>query len=890
MDGRGGAFALDDVITVKSIVAGDSYVDAAVNPEHVVSMMGVSPNPPTDVANTTYGMEGYNCWHTSGKDNSKAWLLLDLGDDTPIESMYIWNLNQRYGSKERDAKDIKITYSADGSEGSWTELGDYVVPQSKGNGEPCLPQLYVPFFQNARYIKVQILSSYGHDFWGLGKIILTRNSSGVGGKELAELNFLCKQHSQYTSYEYTQASWDRLQTALANANKLIDESSTDVDAILKATDALLDAVKHLEKKVDLMKGAVVSSYSFYGPGYEPSNMNDGNKDTRWASANLVDSVSVYIDLKESQTFNQMMIFENNTYGNRIAYVEAKVSNDGTGWSDWHAVAANSNQMFMVGRTVTARYLHVTFYEIKSGGINVDELMLFNDPEAEETERPVGWRTAAADGIVQTPALQPNIYQVRKAQLKYGMFIHYGINTFLGQEWSDGSADPSNYNPDLLTLDPDSWVKTAYEGGMNFIILVTKHHDGFAIWNTKLGTYNINHTGREGDKRDIVKEVADACRKYGIKLGLYYSAWDRNWDANNTTESTGLDRIRLAQKYNDYMVGQITELLDGTYGEISELWIDGAWEKPNVAWEFGYLYDIVKHLQPSCQMAINCTINGTKPDEWQGGEELVYFPSDFRLQDPFFTRPGADADPKIYKYKGNEYYLPFEATICINNTWFGSENNSASTVLSPERIKEAYNHMVEQDNSLVVNLGPSKKGLFNDFDVKNLYAGARALGIARGSARAEAEEGECVVRIEYVTSNNTLVWPTTCLYGQNGETFMAEPLDLRMLGYNLADGQEKVSGVFGQDVTVRFVYEDLGNIPSSVQTIASEHWLDVNGNDLLLSNVSDGVLNVYAADGRCIATQIIPVGGCRILLPTHHGVCFVTFDDGKDVKRKKIILP
>ena len=110
--------------------------------------------------------------------------------------------------------------------------------------------------------------------------------------------------------------------------------------------------------------------------------------------------------------------------------------------------------------------------------------------------------------------------------------------------------------------------------MNFVVLVAKHHEGFATWNTSVGTYNINHTGREGDKRDIVKEVSDACRKYGIKFGLYYSAWDRNWDLNNTQESTGLDRVELCQKYNDFALAQITELMDGRYGEISEFWIDG----------------------------------------------------------------------------------------------------------------------------------------------------------------------------------------------------------------------------------------------------------------------------------------------------------------------------
>jgi len=102
-----------------------------------------------------------------------------------------------------------------------------------------------------------------------------------------------------------------------------------------------------------------------------------------------------------------------------------------------------------------------------------------------------------------------------------MFLHFGVNTFGNVEWSDDGIDARSYQPD--EIDADGWVRTVRDAGMNQVILITKHHDGFCLWNTDYTDYCMKNSG---NPTDVVAETAKACKKYGIRLGLYYSLWDR----------------------------------------------------------------------------------------------------------------------------------------------------------------------------------------------------------------------------------------------------------------------------------------------------------------------------------------------------------------------------
>ena len=327
-------------------------------------------------------------------------------------------------------------------------------------------------------------------------------------------------------------------------------------------------------------------------------------------------------------------------------------------------------------------------------------------------------------ITLKPSSEPNECQRQLIERKYGMFIHFGINTFNDLEWSNGKLKLETYNPPMI--DADGWVKNAYMLGMNYVILITKHHDGFCLFDTKYTDYSVNNTK---NKTDVVLEVARACKKYGVKLGLYYSLWDRHEKC-----------YKKHDKYVDYMCNQLTELLGGKYGEICELWLDGGWDKKPKHWHLDRLYDLVHTLQPNCAFGVNVTIGDERrkkpnnkylPHLYEKGMPIKYFPSDFRLWDPHFTKKG-DNDPKLYSYKDNLYYMPFEATICIRNmrNWFWDTKYLEDKLLDVDFIVDKYNHLVSQNNNLIVNVAPNIYGRQEDSDIERIAEASKILGIYR----------------------------------------------------------------------------------------------------------------------------------------------------------------
>jgi alpha-L-fucosidase len=331
--------------------------------------------------------------------------------------------------------------------------------------------------------------------------------------------------------------------------------------------------------------------------------------------------------------------------------------------------------------------------------------------------------SAQTGIdAPVPSTKPGKYQKQQIKRKYGMFIHFGINTFHNEEWTDGSKPASSYRP--TAVDARQWVETAKKAGMKYIILVTKHVDGFCLWDSRYTDYDV---ASSGNTTNVVEAVARECKAQGIGLGLYYSLWDRNRNANTTD-------VSLDEAYNQFMIDQLNELMDitGKYTRIVEFWLDAGWVKPGYRWPFAEIYKTGKSREPQCQIGINWSIGkpeepGTTvwshqlwslqqimPDKQKENDPIRYFPSDFRLGDPFL--PGTP-DPTLFTHNGQSYYMPWESTVCMSERWF--YHTEDTTYKSPQELVALYRTATAQDNILILNCPPNREGKMRDRDIELL---------------------------------------------------------------------------------------------------------------------------------------------------------------------------
>lgn len=312
-------------------------------------------------------------------------------------------------------------------------------------------------------------------------------------------------------------------------------------------------------------------------------------------------------------------------------------------------------------------------------------------------------------------------QKKQIQKGYGMFIHFGINTFNEVEWSNGKLPATSYNP--TSLDCDQWISTAKEAGFRYVILVTKHHDGFCLWDNKFTDYDV---ASSPVKTDVVAEVAKACKKYGIQLGLYYSLWDRHEPSYKNNAD-----------YAAYMKNQLTELMTN-YGSICELWFDGAWDKKGWDWNLPEIYTTVKKMQPDCMITVNHSIGKPTnrnsiqlPENYAEGDPIRYFPIDFRIKDPNLVRWD---DPKYYERDSVLHYLPFEHTICLSDrwNWFQKKNMLAARPL--DELEELFYWCTANDNILIVNVPPDLTGKIRTHERNRILELADRLGIRGGKKK------------------------------------------------------------------------------------------------------------------------------------------------------------
>ena len=316
-------------------------------------------------------------------------------------------------------------------------------------------------------------------------------------------------------------------------------------------------------------------------------------------------------------------------------------------------------------------------------------------------------------------LVPTPQQLEWQKMELTAFLHFGINTFTDREWGDGTEDPKLFNP--TNLDADQWVRTLKEAGFQMVILTAKHHDGFCLWPSRYTTHSVASSNWKDGKGDVVREVRDACTKYGMKFGVYLSPWDRNAPCYGDSP-----------KYNQYFIDQLTELLTN-YGEVHEVWFDGAnGEGPNgkkQEYDWDRFYETIQRLQPKAVMAIMGDDVRWVGNEKGLGRETewsatvltpgIYGRSEANNGQLGISNMSADLGSRAMLEKASElFWYPSEVDVSIRPGWF-YHTYEDSKVKSVKQLMDIYCQSVGYNSVLLLNIPPDREGRINAADAQRL---------------------------------------------------------------------------------------------------------------------------------------------------------------------------
>lgn len=352
-------------------------------------------------------------------------------------------------------------------------------------------------------------------------------------------------------------------------------------------------------------------------------------------------------------------------------------------------------------------------------------------------------TDTKDSIVKKAAhVVPTANQYSALQNEFIAFIHFGPNTFTRMEWGNGMEDPKIFN--LQNLDTDQWCKSMADAQMKMVIITVKHHDGFVLWQSRYTKHGIMSTPYKNGEGDILRELAESCKKYGLKLGVYLSPADlyqieskeglygnlseytertiprpvdgRPFD-NKTTFTFKVD------DYNEYILNQLFELLT-EYGPIDEVWFDGAHPKRKGNQQYNYMAwkELIQKLAPKA------VIFGRQDIRWCGNEagktrdtewNIIPYKEDPNKMNRFADLTDASLGQRKDLYDGKYlHYQQAETNTSIRAGWF-YRDDVYQKVRSADDVFDIYERSVGGNSTFLLNIPPNREGKFSPEDVSVL---------------------------------------------------------------------------------------------------------------------------------------------------------------------------
>ena len=348
-------------------------------------------------------------------------------------------------------------------------------------------------------------------------------------------------------------------------------------------------------------------------------------------------------------------------------------------------------------------------------------------------------------IAKAAHVIPTQNQLEALQNEFIAFVHFGPNTFTRMEWGTGKEDPKVF--DLRELHTDQWCEAMQAAGIRLVVLTVKHHDGFCLWQSRYTRHGVMSTDFREGQGDVLKELSESCRKYGIKLGVYLSPADLNQiespDGLYGNESKYTKRtiprevpgrpfkskIKFefeVDDYNEYFLNQLYELLT-EYGPVYEVWFDGAHPKRKGDQRYNYTSwrQLIRTLAP------HAVIFGREDIRWCGNEgggtratewNVIPYPNDPNTMNDFsdLTDDDLASDEKLFTLQKPYYlhYQPAETNTSIRDGWFFRDDTFQS-VRSADDVFDIWERAVGGNSYVMLNIPPTREGRFSDRDVEVL---------------------------------------------------------------------------------------------------------------------------------------------------------------------------